>query len=374
MDQAALTHNIDRMARFSADHHVSLAPHAKTTMAPDILARQLDAGAWGLTVATLNQAQVCRRFGVRRLLLANQIVDGAAIGWLAAELRDHPQFELVCYVDSVQGVGLLDHAIVASGGLGGRRLGVLVELGHSGGRTGCRTEQVAASVTEAVRSSRTLHVAGVAGYEGGLGRDRSPVAVAAVRGFCQQLVDLAALAAPAADNGVPFLVSAGGSSYPDVVTDALGKCADWATVVLRSGCYVTHDDGVYSRVSPFTGAAASPYALTAALRLWAPVLSRPEPGLAIVGAGRRDAGFDQGFPVPLLRRCGDGAIIALEDGRLTRLDDQHGYLELPDATGLEVGDLVGLGVSHPCTTVDRWPYLVEVDAVHRVTGVFPTFF
>jgi D-serine dehydratase len=376
VDGQALAANIERMSRFCADHRVSLAPHAKTTMTPQILGAQLDAGAWGLTVATVTQAQVCRRFGVRRLLLANEIVDRAGIAWLGAELRDHPELEVVCYVDSVAGVALLDEVLAASGGLGERRLAVLVELGHDRGRTGCRTPASAAAVADAVGASRSLEVAGVAGYEGGLGHDRSPATVAAVRDFCLRLVELATALVAQFGRGAdrPLLISAGGSAYPDVVTDALADAAGWATVLLRSGCYVTHDDGVYARISPFTDQAASPYALAAALELWAPVLSRPQPDLAIIGAGRRDVGFDQGFPLPRTWRSPDGVLGELPGARVTRLDDQHGYLELRADTRLEAGDLVGLGVSHPCTTIDRWPYLVEVDAGQQVTGVFGTFF
>ena len=374
---SAVAQNIAHMNQFCTDHHVRLAPHAKTTMAPHLFAAQLASGAWGLTVASITQAQVCRQFGVRRLLLANEVVDRAGIAWLAAEHRTHSSVDLICYVDSVEGVGLLDAGMVsAAGPAGDRRLGVLVELGFDGGRTGCRSLEVARSVVTAVHESAMLSIAGVAGYEGGLAHDRSAGSEALVRAFCRSLVGFATelTAAGGTAPAGALLVSAGGSAFPDLVAESLAEATQWATVVLRSGCYVTHDDGVYAGISPFTEASGSAYALTAALELWAPVLSRPEPGLAILGAGRRDAGFDQGFPVPLRRRDHGGALSPLIGAQVTQLNDQHAYLDLPPGTDLAVGDLVGLGVSHPCTTIDRWPYLVEIDDTDRVSGIFPTFF
>ena len=377
--ESAVAHNVAQLARFCADQGVELAPHAKTTMAPQLFARQLDAGAWGLTVATVGQAQICREFGVRRLLVANELVDPAGIRWLAGELDRDPGFEVSCYVDSVPGVGLLDAALRSTRQAGPagapRRLSVLVELGFTGGRTGARSVDEALLVARTAASSATLTVVGVAGYEGGLAQARDQEGRAAVAAFCAQLLDVTrSLVAEGIIVGRP-VVTAGGSAFPDLVSGGLtGAGSEGVTVVLRSGCYVTHDDGEYARVSPFTTAAASPYALTAALELWAPVLSRPEPGLALLGAGRRDLGFDQGFAPPRTHRRADGTLASAEGMQVTRLDDQHAYLAVPESSDLAVGDLVSLGISHPCTTLDRWSHVVQVDDRGIVTDVVLTYF
>jgi D-serine deaminase-like pyridoxal phosphate-dependent protein len=367
---SAVAHNVEAMAQWCAAAGVELAPHAKTTMAPQLFAAQLDAGAWGLTVANLTQARVCRAFGVQRLLLANEVADPAGVGWLAAELSDHPDFELLCYVDSVKSVALLDLCLRSAGFAG--QLGVLVELGFAGGRTGCRTDEEARRVAAAATSTQTLQLVGVAGYEGGLAHGRSADAVDAVSSFCRRLADFAAEVAGTSPDRL--VVTAGGSAYPDLVAAGLADVTAWGTVILRSGCYVTHDDGEYARVSPFTATAAGPIELRSAIELWAPVLSRPEPELALLGAGRRDVGFDQGLPSPLTRRDGRGRIGELSGATVTTLDDQHAYLRLPADAELAVGDLVGLGVSHPCTTLDRWRTIVEIDDAYRVTDVLQTFF
>src|ERR1022692_3083087 len=145
---SALRHNALAMADWCAAAGVELAPHGKTTMAPQLIARQLAAGAWGVTAATISQVQVFRAFGMQRVLLANQLTDPAGIRWLAAELAADPDFECYVYVDSPAGVALLDLALRTAAAP--RPLGVLVELGFPGGRTGCRTVDDALATAAAV--------------------------------------------------------------------------------------------------------------------------------------------------------------------------------------------------------------------------------
>jgi D-serine deaminase-like pyridoxal phosphate-dependent protein len=140
-------------------------------------------------------------------------------------------------------------------------------------------------------------------------------------------------------------------------------------VVLRSGCYLTHDHAHYAELSPLSDR------LRPALELWAEVISRPEDGLAILCFGKRDAPYDLELPIPLAVRRRARGLEPVERGRLTvrELDDQHAYVDV-DGIALEVGDLVGLGISHPCTAFDKWRLLPLVDEDYRVTGGIRTFF
>ena len=400
---SALRHNVVAMATWCARAGVQLAPHGKTTMAPQLIARQLAAGAWGVTAATISQAQVFRAFGMPRVLIANELTEPAGIRWLAAELAADRDFECYVYADSVAGVTLLDRALQSGGGVT-RPLNVLIELGFPGGRTGCRTVAEGVDTAAAVSATSTLEVAGVAGYEGGIGADSSPATLAAVASYCRQLRELAralrdrqplpsagsepgseSLAAP---RNPAFIISVGGSAYFDVVVRELtagpGPEPDGPgpggpepggpepVVVLRSGCYLTHDHGEYARVGP--AARQRGPELIPALELWAPVLSRPEPTLALICAGRRDVSFDQGFPVPLRVRGADGALRGADRMTVTRLDDQHGYLSVPADAELVPGDLICLGISHPCTTFDKWRVIPVVDDEYRVIDAVHTFF
>ncbi|GAA1818182.1 hypothetical protein [Actinomadura chokoriensis] len=153
------------------------------------------------------------------------------------------------------------------------------------------------------------------------------------------------------------IVTAGGSAFSDQVADVLGGLG--GNVVLRSGAYIVHDDGFYRDISPFargTGADAPPRSepLRSAMHAWGRVVSRPEPALALLDVGKRDVPFDEGLPEPQLVR-GKGA---LEGGRITALNDQHAFLRDSSA---DVGDVVRLGLSHPCTALDKWTMIPVVD-------------
>jgi D-serine deaminase-like pyridoxal phosphate-dependent protein len=350
--QSAIEANIAEMARYCATNDVDFAPHGKTTMSPTLFAAQLAAGAWAITVANPNQALVAYRFGVPRVLLANEVLDPRPLGWLARQGRD-----LLCYVDSLAGVDVLAAAVA-----GGGKVRVLVEMGYLGGRTGCRSVTEAEQVARAAAAVPGVEVVGVAGFEGML------PTVADVEAFLTTMAQTAARIAPLSP--YPVLLSAGGSSYFDVVVELLGPVArtHGGRLVLRSGAVVTHDHGIYEQTTPFTRV---PGSLTAALEVWAQVLSTPEPGLAILNAGKRDLPYDMGLPVPLAVRGADGAMRGLTESTVERLNDQHAYLR--DAE-VAPGELVRLGISHPCTAFDKWRVVPIVDDGYRVVDVIDTYF
>jgi D-serine dehydratase len=152
--------------------------------------------------------------------------------------------------------------------------------------------------------------------------------------------------------------------------------------VLRSGCYLTHDAGVYERsFGEVRDRSATARGIVGgfrnALEVWAYVLSVPEPGRAILGAGRRDFGHDAGPPRPLKRfRPGrDSAPSAASAAwEIAAINDQHAHMAFAPGDEVAVGDMVGLGVSHPCTTFDKWRVLFVVDDDYRVVSAVHTCF
>jgi D-serine deaminase-like pyridoxal phosphate-dependent protein len=369
--EAAMTQNIDAMAQYCQRHDVTLFPHGKTTMAPQLWARQLAAGAGGITVATPSQARLARKFGVQRVLVANEIVDEGAIRWVAQELSADSGFSFLCYVDSLAGVELLERVLATCGFAG--RLPVLVELGHENGRTGARGEAAAVEVADAVGRSGHLELAGIAGYEGSLVAP-SPAATADLaRSYCERIAQLTLSLLSTGHFAQRPVVSAGGSAYFDVVVEVLAGAAPW-DLVLRSGCYLTHDHGTYARLSPFERAQSATPVLAAALEVWAPVLSRPEPSVAVLGVGRRDVSSDAGNPVVLGATHPDGSDVVVGAASVERLFDQHAVATVPPDSGLAVGDEVRLGISHPCTTFDKWRWIPVVDDEDLIVDVVRTFF
>jgi D-serine deaminase-like pyridoxal phosphate-dependent protein len=374
-----LDHNIAAMQQWCTARDVALAPHGKTTLAPALLRRQLAAGAWGITMANPAQARIAASAGANRILIANQVTDAAGMRWLGAFQRDHPEIRLLCYVDSMAGVELLDGALA---GLlpDGVALDVLVELGTPGGRTGLRDDGEALELARRVAASDRLRVAGVSGYEGVVGGPADDRGVAAVEEFCYRLRNFASRLADAglvpATQERPMIVSAGGSVFFDQVTRILRAEATYpvpAEVVLRSGCYVTQDYGMYARLTPAARGCDGPD-LRAALEVWGRVLSVPEPGRAILDIGRRDISYDSDLPAVLSRKAPGGGASSPLDATVVALYDQHAFLDLPADTELFVGDWVGLGPSHPCTTFDKWRSLLLIDDSDALLGFIETQF
>ncbi|WP_219416290.1 amino acid deaminase [Pseudonocardia nigra] len=371
--ESALAHNLERMAAWCAERGASLAPHGKTTMAPQLFDWQLAVGAWGITAATMSQVRLMRAFGVARVLLANEVVDAPSLHWLAAESGRDPDFEFLCLVDSLAAVEAMEAALPGVDAAA-RPVEVLVELGVPGRRTGARSPADLVALAERVAVSPRLALAGVEGYEGVLHQDREPATVRRAAEFLSGLVDAAVdLDRRGLFNGrAEIVVSAGGSAFFDLVMDAvdgMGATSVPVRPVLRSGGYVTHDHVHYERSSPLRSAAAGPTErFLPALELRARVVSTPEPGLAIAGFGKRDAPYDLDLPVPLAVNGApiDGTAEAVE------LNDQHAFLR-HDA-GLRVGDVVTFGLSHPCTAFDKWSLLPLVDDDDRVIGAVRTFF
>ncbi len=383
----ALERNIARFQEFSDAHGVLLCPHAKTSMTPALFRRQLAAGCWGLTFATCAQVEVGRRHGVQRIFYANQLVGAADIRYVCGELRRDPGFEFYCLVDSVAGVRLLAERAAAADP--GRRLNVLVEGGLAGGRCGVRDVETAVSVAEAVRSADAqLALVGVEGFEGLLQYREARRRSADAREFLRFLVAIAEaldgrglFSSGSAGSPAEVLLSAGGSAFYDLVIEELSaaKLSGPARVVLRSGCYLTQDWGIYggllADLHERSGSAEPD--LEPALEVWTQVLSVPEPDRVILSAGRRDFGQDAGNPVALThvrRGSALGRSLRGAGWQMTAVSDQHAHMTVPPGHGVSVGDLVALGPSHPCTTFDKWRVLYVVDDDYNVTETVATCF
>ncbi|MFJ8901198.1 alanine racemase [Streptomyces sp. NPDC102359] len=365
-----LEHNLVALETFAERHGLAFAPHGKTSMAPQLFHRQIERGAWGITLAVPHQVRVAREFGIERVFLANELVDAAALRWIASEMDADPRFRFVCYVDSVRGVELMDAALDEAS----RPVDVVVELAAGeGARTGVRTEAECAAVADAVAAARALRLVGVAGYEGEVPRADPE----RVRAWLRRLVALAV----DFDKAGRFagldeiVVSAGGSAWFDAVADVFAEVPELSAPVLkllRSGAYVSHDDGHYQRLTPFNRVPGEG-GLEPAFRLWTQVVSRPSAEQAFTNAGKRDAAYDLDLPVARVVRR-DGAERPATGIEVTGLSDQHAWLRTSSEADLEVGDWVGLGLSHPCTSFDKWVLIPVAEADGTVVDYIRTFF
>jgi D-serine dehydratase len=377
--RATLAHNLAWMQGFAQAHGLSLAPHGKTSMSPQLFQRQLDAGAWGLTFASVTQMRVGIAAGARHCLIANQIFAETDLQCITELLQRHPALRVLFLVDSLAQLALIEAWHQRQPGVA--PFEVLLEIGVPGGRTGCREGTQALALAQRLRTSPALRLVGLECYEGLAASGDS----ARDRAYVQPLMDTLQAVLQACDAQNLFetdevLISAGGSAVFDLVTEGLKTPLQRpARGVLRSGCYVTHDQGVYKRmmsaVSARTGCGSG---LEAALEVWARVQSCPEPGLVILAVGKRDLSYDWEMPVVLSYAGSAGGALqsAPSDWKIVALNDQHAHLRGGDAqhTALQVGDLVCLGISHPCTTFDKWRWMPLVDEHYNVCDAIVTCF
>jgi D-serine dehydratase len=376
LKNSAIDRNLQSMADFCVKNNMLLAPHGKTTMCPQIFARQLDAGAWAITVATVSQAMVCASYGINRILIANQVVGDSNIRSLVRLLNDNDKIECYCLIDSVAGVRHLSETMERYGARA--PLNVLIEWGRDNWRSGVRSERQALEVAvETVKQGRFLKLCGVEAYEG-LATSSDPADE--VKQVDEFLSDFLMVAEKIKSN-LPLeaspILSFGGSSFLDRAVHLAKSSAVDFRLVLRSGCYVTSDHGFYAEkltASKHRSESEIPD-FQPALELWSYVQSLPEPQWALLTFGKRDCPTDLGFPVPLFnleesledRRILTGAQIA-------KLNDQHAYMTFADDVGLKIGSKVCCGISHPCTVFDKWRVIPVVDDNYNVIDLYRTFF
>lgn len=364
--KSALDNNLKRMAEYCREVGASLAPHVKTTMSPQIAQMQMEHGAWALTVANYSQARVFLDLGFERIIIANEIVDRHSIRAIAQKNLE-PGHEVIFYVDSLEGLEIIQDAL---SGLSDARVHLLLEIGFIGGRGGIRDNDDAQAIAKKVAQDSRLSLRGVSGFEGIVaGADRSSDGMAKVREFCQKIVAAAKLVAPYVGTE-SIIITAGGSAFFDIVAEEFNKYDGRAHLILRSGGYISHDSGFYERLYPFADQ-PSVKQLLPAIELWAQVLTQPEPGLAILNLGKRDVGNDVDNPLPFKKYRREISAFA---GVIDHLNDQHGYLNYQEEEDVRIADVIGMGISHPCTTFDKWKLMPLVDDNYDVVEFIHTFF
>ncbi|NGX89513.1 amino acid deaminase [Rahnella sp. Lac-M11] len=382
-----IEHNLSWMREFIQRYRLKLAPHGKTTMSPELYQLQMQYGAWGITLATAPQVNVAFQHGVRKVIMANQLVGKGNMAMIAGLLREDPDFDFTCIVDSAENVETLGHYFAGQQ----LRLRIMFEYGIVGGRTGIRTDQQEADVLAAVkRWPQSLALVGVELYEG-VSNDE-----AVIRTFLRHVLARTEVLAQAGEFAESTVILTGaGSAWFDVVAEELtredphldAQKRYTLDIILRSGCYVTHDVGAYQAAlermqtsNPVAREMNS--SLQPALQVWAAVQSLPEPGRAIIALGKRDAGYDAGYPKAAghfrphsATQAGYTTVVpAPENWKVYAMMDQHAFMSIPENADLKVGDMLVFDICHPCLTFDKWRQLLLVNEQWDVTGAVKTWF
>ena len=370
--QTRLENNIAWMAEFAKQSQVEFSPHGKTTMAPGIFKKQLKAGAYAITIATVQQAVVAAQAGAQRIIMANQLVGKANMQQLSYLLKQY-QVDFYCLVDDVSNVTSLGEFFSEQG----ITLKVLIELGVPGGRCGVVDDQKLQQLVAHIQQFPALQLAGIEVYEGVLSTQNEVAAfLADAVSTCKALIEQQAFATQ------QVIITAGGSAWYDLVCDAFApkNLLDTMIPVIRPGCYVAHDQGIYEQAQQSV-LARNPLAcnigsdLQSCLEIWAYVQSLPEPGRAIIGMGKRDVAFDAGLPIANLHVDQAGKVEpAGADWKVEKIMDQHAMLTYTETAQLKVGDIIAFATSHPCLTFDKWRFINVIDDDYNVIEIFDTYF
>ena len=360
LKESAVKNNIAQMMSFCNSVNAQLAPHVKTTMSPQLAQMQVAAGATALTVANFWQGSIFLKYGFKNLIIANEVLDPTAIAEIA-KINKQKQAEIIFYVDSILALEIIQKFTPLEG-----EQNLFIEIGAENGRGGVRELSLVEQLAQRIKTDQRLNLIGVTGFEGAV-----PDAARGRRGerkvskFCQKIVAAAELAYPYKSDQ-PFVISAGGSAYFDIVARELNKFEKPRRLLLRSGGYITHDHKYYEEIYPF---ASTDRSFQPAIEVWGQVISKPERDFGVLNLGKRDIGNDLHNPIPI--KSYDGQVKSFS-AVIEKLNDQHGYLRGKQEFSL--AQLIGLGISHPCTTFDKWGLIPLVNDDYDLIDCMQTFF
>ena len=373
-----LNHNLTTFAEYLKQHNLSISPHGKTTMSPQLFYKQLEAGAWGITAGAINQIQVMYRYGIKKILLANQLLGKSHLKTIAHLINNDKDFSFYCFIDSVEQFqnikSNLENITLIN------PINLLPEIGASNGRTGIRSKENFLELVNEISNdkSNNFNFAGIASYEG--------ISAIVMKGS-QEVHDFCSFMEQIINDIPPnqfshlkeLIITAGGSTHFDIIGERFSKLdlSIPVRVLLRSGCYITHDHGPYLEALKTAEEDKNRQwdrVLQPALEIWSYVQSIPENNLAFLTMGKRDVPYDSGLPIPLKRfRPGKG-FLDIGTAEIFNTNDQHAFVKLVDNHGWKVGDMICSGISHPCTAFDKWKFIPVVDSKYNVTDGVLTFF
>ena len=331
VDVDRLEGNIARWAAFAREAGVKLRPHGKTHKCVEIARRQVSAGAVGLTLAKIGEAEVMARAGVRDIFLAYEVIGGPKLPRLIALARE---IRLRVGVDSADGAGALARAAQDAG----ITLDVLIEVDTGLGRCGVRPGEDLAALAQDVARLAGLRIAGIFTYRGyrsdleAAGREEGEVMVREADRLRRAGIEIEEVSVGSTPTGR----SAG----------RVGGVTE-----IRPGTYVFND------AMQVRWGSATPE--ECALVVLARVISRPSRDVAVLDAGSKALTAEHG---PYSSRGeSHGVIRGYPDCQIDRLWEEHGRVQLTtEARRLRVGDLVEIIPSHVCPTVNLAERLVCV--------------
>lgn len=346
IDLDILERNIARMAEFARARKIGLRPHAKTHKSAEIARRQLAAGALGICVAKLGEAEALADSGVDSILITSPVVTGQGVARLIQLNARVGDLMAVC--DNEATATQLADAATAHG----RKLKLLVDIDPGMGRTGVRPGNGAVQLVQMAARHPAFEFKGLQCYAGNLQhlesrnerRDKSLTALAELSELCGRL----------RSEGIALdIVTGGGTGTFDIDPDAR------ILTELQVGSYVFMDRE-YNDVWEKSGA---PVPFETALFVQTTVISANRDGLATTDAGLKAFATDAGVP-KIVNGAPPGASYFFFG------DEQGGILYALGQGRLKPGDVVTCAAPHCDPTVNLYDFyhLVRGD---RLEAIWP---
>jgi D-serine deaminase-like pyridoxal phosphate-dependent protein len=327
LDLDRFEENIDKMSRFTRERRISLRPHAKTHKCVSIARRQVEKGAIGICAATIAEAEVMVRGGLRGLLITGEMVGEPKISRLMRLMAQAPDTMVV--VDDETNVADLQRA-AANAGL---QIAVLIDLDIGQHRTGVQPGEPALALAESIARSKNLELKGICAYAGhaahvtGFERRRSASQEALGRAITTR--DLLRHHSHRMD-----ILSGASTGTYNIDADIQGMTE------MQSGSYVFMDVE-YRKIGGKSGAVYEDFA--PALCVLSTVIHRSNK-MVIVDAGIKALSTDRGF---------GGEVLGMEGIRFEFAGDEHGRLLLNDQS-VALGQRLRLIIPHCDPTVNLY--------------------
>ncbi|MBC7814141.1 MAG: alanine racemase [Burkholderiales bacterium] len=342
----AMRHNITDMADFASAHHIRLRPHAKTHKTPTIGKMQLEAGAVGVTLAKLGEAEVFADAGFTDILIAYPLVGALKHRRLLALME---RATITVTLDHVDIADSLSRTMAANG----REIAVMVEVDTGMGRCGAQPGETALDIALHVARLPGLRLAGLLTHEGHAQFAGTPEQVRSTSLSAGEMMTETANLIRRVGVDVPVI------SVGSTATAKLTSLVEGVTEI-RPGIYVFYDRGemLHGLVPPERCAA----------RVLATVASRPAPDRLILDAGSKALSSDgAGFAPPV---GGFGYVVGYPDWNIRRLSEEHGIVSVSPDDAVQIGERVEIIPNHICPVmnlfdamfitqgdevIDRWP-------------------
>ncbi|MDF2963453.1 MAG: putative amino acid aldolase or racemase [Paenibacillus sp.] len=332
IDTEKMEHNIRTMADAAGKHQVKLRPHTKTHKMPRVAHRQLQAGAAGITVAKISEAEVMAEHGITDIFIAYPLVSPSKI---ERAVRLSQRIKLIVGVDSMEGASRLSEIA----GRHGHMLQVRLEIDTGLRRSGVLYEQ-APALAARINEMNHLRLTGIYTFRGAIYKQKATLDLQTAGEEEGRI--MADLAERLREQGIPIADVSVGSTPTGAYAAAVKGVTE-----IRPGTYIFHD-----RMQARFGVCSLE---DCAGSVWVTVVSRPSADLAIVDGGSKTFATDVQPNVEPLLLQGFGHIDGLDDAVLERLSEEHGMIRLgpiSQAANPQVGDRLQIIPNHICSTIN----------------------